>query len=95
MFSISFKNVKFLLHVGDFFLSTAKNNGNTKSGCKTCSKLAIKTQRCLKVVLVSSLLALTNFALFSNTSNLEFGLVNAGRVLIFPEEYNYLQDRSP
>ena len=47
------------------------------------------------VALVSSLLALTNFALFSNTSNLEFALVNAGRVLTFPEEYNYLQDRSP
>ena len=45
-------------------------------------------------VLVSSLLALTNFALFSNT-NLEFELVNAGRVLTFPEEYNYLQDRTP
>ena len=46
------------------------------------------------VALVSSLLALTNFALFSNTSNLEFELVNTGRVLTFPEEYNYLQDRS-
>ena len=46
------------------------------------------------VAQVSSLLALTNFALFSNTSNLEFELVNAGRVLTFPEEYNYLQDRS-